>query len=330
MTSPIRIATVTLNPAIDQTISIPNFCADAVNRVAWEQADAGGKGVNVAGFLSDYFSGDCFNSDCSRDTKQPFEIVATGFLGADNASIFEQLFQQKSIGDRFVRLPGKTRVNIKIVDDAQAQVTDINFPGVTASEDDLASLVEAIAPLTSTADWFIFSGSLPPGLSSTAYRSLIKPLKAEGKQIALDTSGEALQDALIAQPNLIKPNVEELSALLGQSLTSETEIVQAARQLIDQGIETVVVSMGGDGALFVTAKTVVFAAATPPDIKSTVGAGDAMVAGTVAGLSQQKSLADCARLATAFSIEALGQLGAHLPRSTDWQQAGDRVSIRSF
>jgi 1-phosphofructokinase len=320
-----RIVTVTLNPAIDQSVLIPNFRPDAVNRAVAEQSHAGGKGVNVAAFLSDYFAGNDFvgtDQDCS--------ITATGFLGADNAGLFEQLFQQKQIRDQCLRLPGKTRVNIKIVDDAQAQVTDINLLGMRASDRDLEKISAAIAPLIPLTDWFIFSGSLPPGLSSSAYRDLIKPLKAQGKQVALDTSGEALQDALLAKPNVIKPNVEELRMLLDRPLSGEAEIVEAAQQLIEAGIERVIVSMGREGALFVTDQTIVHAAAAPPVIKSTVGAGDAMVAGTVAALSQGRSLIDCARLATAFSIEALGQLGAQLPANIDWARACDRVSIRSL
>ena len=107
-----RIVTVTLNASIDQTARIPNFTAGAVNRVAWEQADAGGKGVNVASFLADF----------------GYAIAVTGVLGADNQELFLRLFAEKELIDRFVRVPGHTRVNIKVVDDARHQVTDINFP----------------------------------------------------------------------------------------------------------------------------------------------------------------------------------------------------------
>lgn len=113
-----RVATVTLNPAIDHSVGIPHFTPGAVNRVAWEQADAGGKGVNVASFLRDL----------------GVATSATGFLGQDNAGVFEQLFARKQVADRFVRLPGRTRVNVKILDDAQQCITDINFPGLQAQQ----------------------------------------------------------------------------------------------------------------------------------------------------------------------------------------------------
>ncbi|KPQ33709.1 MAG: 1-phosphofructokinase FruK [Phormidesmis priestleyi Ana] len=317
-----RIVTVTLNPAVDQTAAVPNFCLNAVNRVAWAQAHAGGKGVNVAAFLADYFF--------SRSAYEINSISATGFLGFANVDTFEQLFEQKGISNHFVHLPGKTRVNIKVIDEVQDQVTDINFPGITPQARDLKTLADAIARLTLVHDWFIFSGSLPPGLAPTFYHDLIKPLKEQGKHIVLDTSGEALQHALLAKPNIIKPNLEELSAVLDQPLTDKAEIVSAARQLIDTGIETVVVSMGAKGALFVTAESALHAYAGPPKIKSTVGAGDAMVAGIVAAMSEGQTLPDCARLATAFSITALGQLGAYFPPETNWEKIAARVSISSL
>src|SRR5438105_8840919 len=110
-----KVITITLNPAIDQTLGIPGFAAGAVNRVAWSQQDAGGKGVNVAALLADL----------------GVPVAATGFLGADNPTLFENLFRQKGIEDRFVRVAGATRVGIKIVDDRMAgRTTDVNFPGL--------------------------------------------------------------------------------------------------------------------------------------------------------------------------------------------------------
>ncbi|MGC1305778.1 MAG: 1-phosphofructokinase [Phormidesmis sp.] len=319
-----RIATVTLNPAVDQTVAISNFQLDAVNRVIWERSDAGGKGINVAAFLADYF----FDIDASHH--EIGAISATGLMGLANAEVFETLFSQKGIDDHFVRLPGKNRVNIKIVDESQAQLTDINFPGITASDRDLQALEKAIATLAKDHDWFIFSGSLPPGLPADAYYRLMKPLKDQEKQIVLDTSGDSLKDALGVRPNVIKPNLAELRTLLNAPLIEETDIAEAALQLIDFGVETVVVSMGSQGALFVDSDTAFHVQASADDIKSTVGAGDAMVAGIVAGLSQARSLAACAKLATAFSVGTLGQMGAHLPSHSELENCCDRVSIRCF
>lgn len=310
----LRIATVTLNPAIDQTAAIPNFTPDAVNRVTWEQADPGGKGVNVASFLADY----------------GHAVSVTGFLGQDNLELFQRLFQQKGIADHFVHIAGKTRVNIKIVDDLRQQVTDINFPGMTPTEADVQRLWQVIEHLTPAHDWFVLAGSVPQGFSATIYQQLVTSLRAAGRHVALDTSGESLRQAIAAQPDLIKPNRLELQEVVATRLDNEADIVDAARVLIQGGIQTVVVSMGADGALFVNAHQAIHAQPPPVEVKSTVGAGDAMVAGTVAGLVRGLSLADCARLGTAFSMGALSQVGPRLPPMADIRANGDRVVIRSL
>src|SRR5690242_13847256 len=116
-----RVATVTLNPAIDQTMSIPDFAVGQINRVEWEQSDPGGKGVNVAAFLADF--------------RVP--VSATGFLGSENAEIFRTFFKDKGIADRFVAVPGRTRTNVKILDRPNKRITDINLPGLSCSADNL-------------------------------------------------------------------------------------------------------------------------------------------------------------------------------------------------
>ncbi|MBE9160019.1 1-phosphofructokinase [Nodosilinea sp. LEGE 06152] len=315
MTHPLRnhrIATVTLNPAIDQTVSIPNFKADAVNRVAWKQDDAGGKGVNVASFLAE----------------AGHRVSVSGFLGRENDALFKTLFHQKGIDDHVVYLPGDTRINIKIVDDAQGQVTDINYPGQAPTHGDVATLKQAVHALAEQCDWFVFSGSVPAGLSTDIYDELIGPLKAQGKTVVLDTSGDALRFGLPAKPDLIKPNQAELEEVLNTRLSGHGEVVAAARELISSGIPYVVVSMGGEGALFVD-RTQAFHAQPPSvDIKSTVGAGDAMVAGTVAGLVSGQSLRDCATLATAFSMGALGEIGPRLPPMEKIQAMRKLVTVQ--
>jgi 1-phosphofructokinase len=307
-----QIATLTFNPAIDQTASVPNFRAGEVNRVAWEQSDPGGKGVNVASFLTDF----------------GFAVTASGFLGEDNALLFQNFFDQKGIRDRFVLIPGRTRTNVKIIDDMQNQVTDINFPGQSPAAKDIANLNRVIDELTTRHDWFILSGSLPASIAANTYQVLIQRLKAQGKTVVLDASGESFQKALSAAPYAIKPNREELQEALGISLNSPTEIVQAARALVQQGITCVAVSMGAEGAIFVEAETAIWAGPPRVEVVSTVGAGDAMVSGLVTGKLRGLALADCARLATAFSMAALGQVGPRLPPPETVETLVNQVKIQ--
>jgi 1-phosphofructokinase len=285
---------ITLNPAIDRTITIPNFEAGKVNRVQGEYLNAGGKGVNVASSLAD----------------AGHTVAVTGFLGRENAAVFERLFARKRIADHFVRLGGETRVGIKITDPVRKETTDINFAGAEPLPSDIVTLRAAIDQVS--AEWFVIAGSLPPGVETTIYRELAQSLKERQKKVALDTSGETLNYAIEALPTLIKPNIHELEALVRRPLPSREAVIEAARELVSQGIGTVVVSMGHEGACFVGSEGFFFA--TPPEIevRSTVGAGDAMVAGMVSAKLRGLGLAEAARLATAFSVRAIGKLDPEL------------------
>lgn len=309
-----KIATVTLNPAIDQTVRVDNFKPNSVNRGKAITFDASGKGVNVASFLADY----------------GYDTAVTGYLGQANVTIFEQCFAAKGIDDYFVRIPGNTRVNVKVVDEVKQQTTDINMPGLAPPLEAMSTLLETIEQLANTCDWFVLSGSLPPHVPSTIYATLITQLKRQKKYIILDSSREALQRGIQAGPTIVKPNIEELRHLTGQALTSETEIQQAAHQLLNEDIELVVVSMGRQGAMLVEQATTLIV--TPPTmtVKKTFGAGDAMVAGLVTAQIQGLSLADCGRLATAFSMGTIAHLSYDLPtRDMLWQYC-QQVDVRSY
>jgi 1-phosphofructokinase len=284
--------TITLNPAIDRTITISDFAAGKVNRVQGEYLNAGGKGVNVATSLAD----------------ASHSVAATGFLGRENATVFERHFAHKRIADHFVRLQGETRVGIKITDPVRKETTDINFPGVEPLPSDVTAL-RAIIDHTD-AEWFVIAGSLPPGVEQTIYRDFVKSLKALNRRVALDTSGETLNYAVEAAPALIKPNIHELEGLVGRPLSSRDAVAQAAQELLARGIEAVVVSMGHEGACFVNAEGVLFAIPPKIEVRSTVGAGDAMVAGVISGKLRGLTLDQTARLATAFSVRAIGKLDA--------------------
>ena len=310
----VKIATVTLNPAIDQTVRVNNFRPNSVNRGQEIRFDASGKGVNVASFLADY----------------GYDIAVTGYLGQGNSAIFEQLFASKGMDDWFVRIPGDSRINVKVVDEVNQQTTDINMPGQTPPQEATDTLLETIEQLATSCDWFILSGSLPPRVPATIYATIITRLKRREKRIVLDTSGEALREGIQAGPTIVKPNIEELRYLTGDALTSEAEIQQAAHQLLNEDIELIVVSMGKQGAILVEqAKTLI---AVPPSIivKKTFGAGDAMVAGLVAARIQGLDLADCGRLATAFSVGAIAHFSYILPSHETLRQHFYQVSIRDI
>ncbi len=282
-----QTVTVTLNPAIDRTVTIRNFTPGEVNRGDDVRSSPGGKGVNVASALADY----------------GHSVAVTGFLGRENCSVFEDLFDRKDIADHFVRIAGQTRVAIKIIDPAKLETTDINLPGPAPSEENLTSLrghLDELAELDEAC--FVLSGSVPPGVDLEIYSELIAKLRARGQRVVLDTSGEAFLRGIKAAPHVVKPNLRELEDFAGTKLKERGEIVKAAREILTLGVELAAISLGAEGALFVTRDSVV--SARPPDVavRSTVGAGDAMVAGIVAAMIRDLPLTDCARLASAFAL----------------------------
>jgi len=307
---PLDVVTITPNPAIDRTVAVSRFKMGTVNRAEPLHETAGGKGVNVAVALAD----------------EGLRIAVTGFLGKANAALFEALFAQKRIADRFVRIDGETRVGIKILDPVQHQTTDLNFPGAAPRTVDVEVFLEQLKKLD--APWFVLGGSLPPGVDASFYRDLVLGLKARGCKVLLDTSGKPLLRALEAVPTILKPNLHELEELCGEPMGSEEVVIAAARSLVARGVELVAVSMGKEGACFVTADRVL--TARPPDVEvgSTVGAGDAMVAGIVTAQIRGLPLEECARLGTAFAVAALTRDRSGLSHPDAVTAALEQVTVR--
>ncbi|ACO47096.1 1-phosphofructokinase [Deinococcus deserti] len=310
-----RVATLTLNPALDMTVQADGWQRGEVNAGQAMQIDAGGKGVNVASFLADWGA----------------DVTATGLLGDGNPEAFETLMRAKGITDAFVRVPGRTRVGVKLVDRTAQETTDINLPGLHATPEALALLNEAVSTLLPTHDVFVLAGSLPPGVAPDFYASLVARLRAEGKFVAVDTSGPALRAVLDAPtlPHLIKPNVHELESALGRPLEDETSVRAAARGLLERGAHVVAVSQGEQGALFLTAQESVRARPPRVHVVSTVGAGDAMVAGLISAHLDSLPLGEAVRRATSFSLGTITRLGAHLPPRAELDTFAAQVEVQS-
>ncbi|GER85351.1 1-phosphofructokinase [Thermogemmatispora aurantia] len=306
-----KVATVTLNPAIDQTVRVASLEPGHVHRARTMLLQAGGKGINVAAFLA--------ASGCP--------VIATGFLGSENASVFERFFAERGIADAFVRLPGQTRIDIKIVDEERRQTTDINLPGLAPSEEALSKLWQTVEDLAADCRWFVLAGALPPAVPSSLYATFIARLKALGRLTVLDASGEALAQGILAGPTLVKPNRVELEQLVGQPLTSLSEVAQAARSLLRHDIRRVVVSLGEQGALFVEGEQVLQALPPAVTVESTVGAGDAMVAALVLAEQRGLDLAATARLATAYALARISRLDGTLPPSAVLEDYSERVRL---
>ncbi len=288
--------TLTLNPAIDVTVTLPALVPGAVNAAMGQERHAAGKGINVAACLADWGA----------------PVAAAGVIGADNDAIFRNLFAAKGIEDRCTRIPGETRSNIKLLDRSSRETTDINLPGLRP---DAAALRDCLAVVEQARGIAVLSGSLPLGVPADVYARLTATLSARGVRVVADASGAPLQ-ALLAgpvMPHAIKPNRHELEGFVGHALPDLPALLGAARRLVAQGVRLVVVSMGGEGALFVTAEAALLLRPPPVPVTSSVGAGDAMVAGIVAGLAEDLPLPALACRATAFAAGKLQKTGAQIP-----------------
>jgi 1-phosphofructokinase len=305
-----NIITVTLNPAIDQAVTLDHLRPGQVHRATSVARNAGGKGVNVSSCLADF----------------SLASTATGFLGAANQASFTALFAAKRITDAFIRVQGETRTNIKLLHDGDT--TDINLPGPPADPDALADLIEFLAGAAAKDTILLLAGSLPAGLGAKTYANLIATLKPAGAKIFLDTSAAPLTAALNADvlPHCIKPNRAELEEFCGRSLPTHADLVTAAQTLRAKKIETVVISLGAEGAIFVGAK-VLHASLPAIRAENTVGAGDAMVAGLIAAAAAHLDPEATARLATAFAAAKLGQPGPNLPEPDIISQLAKQVKI---
>lgn len=227
-----------------------------------------------------------------------------------------------------MRADGATRTNIKLVD--SDATTDINLPGLTATGELLTEAEATLLTLAEPGALVVLAGSLPLGCPPDHYGRLIARLQSRGVRVLLDTSGDALADALAgpALPWAIKPNRDELAEWAGQPLNTVRHIAAQAQRLREQGLGLVAVSMGEQGALFATEHGVLHAQLPATAVASTVGAGDAMVAGIAAALAEQADTERVARLAVAFAVAKLGLAGPNLPSATIVAELAERVSLR--
>ena len=278
------ICTVTLNPALDKTVEIPDLTIDSVNRITTMRTDPGGKGINVSKLIS----------------KLGGSSVATGILGGDTGNAIRSSLEAMGLENRFRFVKGETRTNLKVIDPVNHTNTDINEPGITVSEELLNEFLEEVVGMITSGDIVVLSGSLPKGAPKDTYYTWVKACREAGARVILDADGELLAEGLKASPYLVKPNNHELSGLLGRNLKTPRELEQAARELMNRyGIARVVVSMGKEGALYVTGEETVYAEGLKVPVGSTVGAGDSVVAALAVAEERGMSLDETVRLSTA-------------------------------
>lgn len=273
------IITVGVNPALDKTLVVDGFSVDAVNRVLDSRVDAGGKGIHVAKLVHALGG----------------RTLATGIVGGSSGAYICAELDNMGITHDFVKSEHATRTNLKITDRVRRTTTELNEPGAPVTEDLLSQVWEKIDAAAKAGDTVVISGANPPGMADDVLAGWIENLKNKGVVTALDTVGMPLRLGVKAKPNIIKPNISELSELFGEQLHYMRDVVAAARQLVQQGVEKVIVSMGADGAIFATKDRILRSSGVKVAIGSTVGSGDALLAAVVHSLEAGKSWEESVR-----------------------------------
>lgn len=283
------IYTVTLNPAIDYVVEVSQLVTGEVNRTVAEEIVYGGKGINVSVLLK----------------QLGLESVALGFIAGFTGCQIEKGVSNQGVTTKFIHLnEGTSRINVKV---KALEETEINGQGPTVSAKELALLFEQIKNIQA-GDVLILAGSIPATMPNDVYEKILQLLEEKEIRVIVDASGQVLLNVVKYHPFLIKPNRKELSDLFGCEIILEDDIVQYAKKLQKLGACNVLVSMDKDGAILVTETKQVFRIkAFKGTVVNSVGAGDSMVAGFVAGYEKTNDyeyalkLGAAAGSATAFS-----------------------------
>jgi len=304
------IYTITLNPALDRTIWIDRIRDDVSNRILDECSYAGGKSIDVSKVLKNL----------------GMDSIALGFVGGFAGRELEGRLLNEGIQSDFIRVAGETRTNIILHEKETGRQLAFNARGPEIRPSEIMQLVEQLEKLPCP-ELVTIGGSLPPGVSPEIYRKIIMIFGKCRAKVVLDVDGQALSAGIKARPNIIKPNIHELSELVGRELSKMDEVVAAAREINQGGVEIVLVSMGARGILLVSNGEEYVA--EPPEVKveNTIGAGDSSVAGFIFGLITSKDLKESLIYAAAAGTATTMRQGTALSQKEDFLKLIPQVRL---
>jgi 1-phosphofructokinase/tagatose 6-phosphate kinase len=300
------IITVTLNAAIDKSLSVPNFRLGRRHRTVEQRTMAGGKGVNVARAL--------------KTLGQP--VIATGFAGGPTGTrIVDQLTEESILND-FVRIREESRTNTAVHDPTNGEQTEINERGPAVSAKEVELFRDKLLYLARGAELVVMAGSLPRGVDTDVYAGLIRELRKLGVTTIVDTDGEPLRHAVRAEPDVISPNVLEAEELVGHEFNDDEDRLIAVGEMVELGAREAIMTMedGCVACLKIDGQQVRLRVSVPRrEAVATVGAGDAFLAGYVTARYAGRSPSDCLAYGVACGAESTQRLGAGLvdPRQID-------------
>ncbi|MPQ42734.1 1-phosphofructokinase [Clostridium tarantellae] len=264
------IYTLTLNPSIDYIVHVDDLQLGKVNRTTDDTKFPGGKGINVSRILSNL----------------GVNNIALGFLGGFTGEFIENTLNKLNIKTDFIKVNGDTRINVKLKSNEE---TEINGTGPYISKENLNALMKKLNCLKEN-DILVLAGSIQSSLPSDLYLQIQKSVKNKGVKVVVDTSGDALIEAIKNKPFLIKPNNHEIEEIFKTKIKSMDELINYGRLLVEMGSENVIISMAGDGAILLNKEGVFFGNAPKGTVQNSVGAGDSLVGGFLAKYYETKDI----------------------------------------
>ncbi len=287
------IYTVTLNPAVDRELLVDEIVFSVVLRASEWRVDCGGKGFNVSRMLKSL----------------GVASIALGFAAGKTGEFLEQSLQALDIKTDFVRTRGETRTNVSIVSSDDTRYIKVNEPGPTICKTDVDKLVQKVTDLVRPGDWWVLAGSLPPGAPRETYGNLASIIQSADAHVIIDTSDQCLIESCRATPFMVKPNDAEAKAITGLPVNTPEQLAAAGAAIRSMGPANVVISLGKKGAMLVNGQEAWLAASPEIVEQNPIGAGDAMVAGLVWGLSQDADLSEALRRGIACGAATAAQKG---------------------
>jgi 6-phosphofructokinase 2 len=304
-------ATITLNPSLDITITVDGFVVDETNRWKNSRLYAGGKGIDVSRAVREMGG----------------RTVAYGFIGGSPGRQVEILLDKEGVPVSFTPIEHETRVNFIITDTKTNQQTRIDAPGPRISKEEFERFRRKILQIYPKPSLVVMSGSVPPGLPVSIYYDMMMDVRGFNVRCLLDSDGQWLEEGIKARPYLVKPNVREAETLLKKELPAEKDIIEAAFNIIEMGVEVVAISRGKDGIIVASKQKVV--KGVPPEVKvrSAVGAGDCAVAGLALKLIRNEPLMEACRLAVAMGAACVLTPGNELCHRADVERLLPQVKV---
>lgn len=305
------ITTLCMNPSFDKTLEVDRLVPGELNRVLTSRQDVGGKGINVAVVAR----------------RLGLEARVIGCAGQEDMARITAMLDGEGISHAFLPVPGRVRTNLKVVNLDGSPVTELNEPGAAMTASRLSDFSALCREKAAGSDWVVLTGSLPPGCPEGTYRALMETIDIP---CILDASGAELRLGLAARPFLIKPNLREAEAALGRSLTSMADVRDAAEEFLRLGAQHVILSMGGQGAMYVGEGKALFAPVLKVEAHSTVGAGDAMLGGILKGMREEHDMARAFRYGVAAGAASVMTRGTQLIVPADFTRLLEQVNVQKL